>query len=99
MIRRPPRSTLFPYTTLFRSTVVGGCASAQLAAEAHFCQVTDANRLTLCRANDDLTDVCDALNLTRRTDQILLALALDVASADVCIVALQRRHEIGRAHV
>src|SRR3989442_7640322 len=25
MIRRPPRSTLFPYTTLFRS--VGGCPS------------------------------------------------------------------------
>src|SRR3712207_8556393 len=27
MIRRPPRSTLFPYTTLFRSTPdqVGGC--------------------------------------------------------------------------
>src|SRR2546427_11096233 len=24
MIRRPPRSTLFPYTTLFRSAAVGG---------------------------------------------------------------------------
>src|SRR3712207_9217985 len=24
MIRRPPRSTLFPYTTLFRSRTVGG---------------------------------------------------------------------------
>src|SRR2546427_10861707 len=24
MIRRPPRSTLFPYTTLFRSDVAGG---------------------------------------------------------------------------
>src|SRR2546427_8594055 len=24
MIRRPPRSTLFPYTTLFRSVVLGG---------------------------------------------------------------------------
>src|SRR2546422_4388362 len=24
MIRRPPRSTLFPYTTLFRSLLVGG---------------------------------------------------------------------------
>src|SRR5260221_2166016 len=24
MIRRPPRSTLFPYTTLFRSHVAGG---------------------------------------------------------------------------
>src|SRR3990167_5396628 len=31
MIRRPPRSTLFPYTTLFRSSVwlcAGGCAAA-----------------------------------------------------------------------
>src|SRR5438477_4932580 len=26
MIRRPPRSTLFPYTTLFRPHVVGGAA-------------------------------------------------------------------------
>src|SRR2546426_5930303 len=31
MIRRPPRSTLFPYTTLFRSRV-GSPASALLAA-------------------------------------------------------------------
>src|SRR5256885_9830157 len=26
MIRRPPRSTLFPYTTLFRSVAVCACA-------------------------------------------------------------------------
>src|SRR5258707_6108929 len=26
MIRRPPRSTLFPYTTLFRSALVGAAA-------------------------------------------------------------------------
>src|SRR5256885_12291057 len=26
MIRRPPRSTLFPYTTLFRSEVLGKCS-------------------------------------------------------------------------
>src|SRR2546425_7956037 len=25
MIRRPPRSTLFPYTTLFRSVVIAQC--------------------------------------------------------------------------
>src|SRR3712207_7923030 len=30
MIRRPPRSTLFPYTTLFRS--LGGLTRADLAA-------------------------------------------------------------------
>src|SRR2546430_11887851 len=28
MIRRPPRSTLFPYTTLFRSRVAGAVAVA-----------------------------------------------------------------------
>src|SRR3712207_8133847 len=28
MIRRPPRSTLFPYTTLFRSAAAASCASA-----------------------------------------------------------------------
>src|SRR5256885_7763497 len=28
MIRRPPRSTLFPYTTLFRSVLCGVVASA-----------------------------------------------------------------------
>src|SRR3989454_7900957 len=31
MIRRPPRSTLFPYTTLFRSVaVLGHCAARDL---------------------------------------------------------------------
>src|SRR5574339_821354 len=29
MIRRPPRSTLFPYTTLFRSRIARGKHSAQ----------------------------------------------------------------------
>src|SRR2546430_4447644 len=33
MIRRPPRSTLFPYTTLFRSYGAGGRAAGQ--ARAH----------------------------------------------------------------
>src|SRR5690349_22218936 len=44
MIRRPPRSTLFPYTTLFRSPQVGAADAdvddalipeARLAARAH----------------------------------------------------------------
>src|SRR2546430_8027765 len=29
MIRRPPRSTLFPYTTLFRSIMQPQCSSSQ----------------------------------------------------------------------
>src|SRR5688572_31007094 len=31
MTRRPPRSTLFPYTTLFRSRFRGGVGGARLA--------------------------------------------------------------------
>src|SRR3712207_2170927 len=34
MIRRPPRSTLFPYTTLFRSADVGRVAAGRAAAAA-----------------------------------------------------------------
>src|SRR5438132_6424306 len=34
MIRRPPRSTLFPYTTLFRSPQPGGCDIAGLVTSA-----------------------------------------------------------------
>src|SRR3712207_7993598 len=30
MIRRPPRSTLFPYTTLFRSVLPAACAARGL---------------------------------------------------------------------
>ena len=34
MIRRPPRSTLFPYTTLFRSTPFSGAPQARLVPGA-----------------------------------------------------------------
>src|SRR5258708_21913907 len=36
MIRRPPRSTLFPYTTLFRSSLYGGVERPVLTAKAAF---------------------------------------------------------------
>src|SRR5260221_3813929 len=34
MIRRPPRSTLFPYTTLFRSSTVFGLVDLPFGAQA-----------------------------------------------------------------
>src|SRR3712207_8342980 len=40
MIRRPPRSTLFPYTTLFRSRLPGGGGEHRAVAQA----VTDLDR-------------------------------------------------------
>src|SRR5690242_20970234 len=35
MIRRPPRSTLFPYTTLFRSWVLGPSMLSEVVIGAH----------------------------------------------------------------
>src|SRR5687768_18005475 len=43
MIRRPPRSTLFPYTTLFRSSAIQGVVgSGQAQAQAQ--ALTQANQ-------------------------------------------------------
>src|SRR3712207_8185476 len=39
MIRRPPRSTLFPYTTLFRSTFAHGVSAAMDHASIDATQV------------------------------------------------------------
>src|SRR5256885_10735573 len=40
MIRRPPRSTLFPYTTLFRSVIGGNTAMLGASRWRSFRQVT-----------------------------------------------------------
>src|SRR2546421_10570183 len=46
MIRRPPRSTLFPYTTLFRSGSSGGSAAAVAAGLVPFCTASDGGGST-----------------------------------------------------
>src|SRR5256712_12955524 len=55
MIRRPPRSTLFPYTTLFRSkgpyfASKGDFASAG-AADIHYAEPLPENLMTLTGGN------------------------------------------------
>src|SRR2546422_6230756 len=48
MIRRPPRSTLFPYTTLFRSPVFGGDLAASIeVGAAHGLHVGAEDRLAV----------------------------------------------------
>src|SRR3989442_9704761 len=54
MIRRPPRSTLFPYTTLFRSLLLGGASFA--TAVVHTISAADvlAGSVSLSVAAGDL---------------------------------------------
>src|SRR2546422_7227999 len=50
MIRRPPRSTLFPYTTLFRSIEHGGGIWAVCLRRGHrFRAIPGPIHATLCR--------------------------------------------------
>src|SRR3712207_8462034 len=44
MIRRPPRSTLFPYTTLFRSAVVLRVVERAVLAEQRVALATTSSR-------------------------------------------------------
>src|SRR2546427_5804232 len=81
MIRRPPRSTLFPYTTLFRSHFVRRLATRQrLIAEAEaYC--AEANwavaqggqaRIEYARVQDELRET----GWFRRSSDEVLAAAL-----------------------
>src|ERR1039457_7469309 len=81
MIRRPPRSTLFPYTTLFRSSTNNGhrqttpacpsCANAQSRSEEHTSELQSpcnlVYRLLLEKKNTSVTEG-DA-HCVRTTDQ------------------------------
>src|SRR2546429_5655408 len=64
MIRRPPRSTLFPYTTLFRSigqTLDGRALPTSSLHEAH-----DLLVLTLARSEEHTSELQSRLHLVCR---------------------------------
>src|SRR3712207_9041953 len=47
MIRRPPRSTLFPYTTLFRSQALAHLPGQALVGGVHVAELRVAERLAV----------------------------------------------------
>src|SRR5258706_1724277 len=69
MIRRPPRSTLFPYTTLFRSLVVG---RPLVRGRQHrhdvqfFVQVEKLNIVPMLRSEEHTSELQSLTNLVCR---------------------------------
>src|SRR5438270_7055563 len=76
MIRRPPRSTLFPYTTLFRSGAIGGVERELPRDHVSF---------------DDLIQCGDAAVVHVRRGQFDIAQRRDAERAGGNAVADQRR--------
>ena len=71
-----------------------GGTRAQRRPLLHLGHVADADRQAAARADDDVADLADAAHLPRRAHQVLLAVALDVACADVGVVRHQGRHDV-----
>src|SRR5947207_6567620 len=90
MIRRPPRSTLFPYTTLFRSLarhppsaidegridVDADCASAQ-----HRERIRSEEHTSELQSHSDL--VCRLLLEKKKKQKLLLQLDVHLATANI----------------
>src|SRR2546422_4035677 len=77
MIRRPPRSTLFPYTTLFRSLAEGGhhkcnrsaeysAAAARLGRRHRWCHRHALRRCTAPRSEEHTSELQSRLHLVCR---------------------------------
>src|SRR2546430_9259646 len=65
MIRRPPRSTLFPYTTLFRSLSTAPLRSGRLP-RSNTREPTDSGRGFLSRSEEHTSELQSQSNLVCR---------------------------------
>src|SRR5258705_9858582 len=68
MIRRPPRSTLFPYTTLFRSPATVPCDTAELvrSVTALFRADADERNISLRRSEEHTSELQSLRHLVFR---------------------------------
>src|SRR2546430_13683232 len=66
MIRRPPRSTLFPYTTLFRSCPSAARRSSPCPVRTSRCCRTAARRCPVGRSEEHTSELQSQSNLVCR---------------------------------
>src|SRR5260370_11435608 len=89
MIRRPPRSTLFPYTTLFRSPSAWRCHEARIRRPA--CSVPCA-AATRWRSEEHTSELQSHLNLVCR-----LLLEKKKKNGKSCVNSLEQSTHAHRA--
>src|SRR2546430_5360118 len=70
MIRRPPRSTLFPYTTLFRSRASGSRAAGQGRDDRHLVAVADGRLQSLERLDRLAVHVDEVTIIDRKSTRL-----------------------------
>src|SRR5256884_6917397 len=101
MIRRPPRSTLFPYTTLFRSHLFLAIAGRDRDPAGQLLKRQGASHEAILQA---LAGVRGTQRVTSQNPEATYA-ALDKYARDLTELARKQKldpvigREIGRAHV
>src|SRR5256885_10910572 len=66
MIRRPPRSTLFPYTTLFRSAAITEGTPSLLSSRGSISVLTKLSRSSSVRSEEHTSELQSPCNLVCR---------------------------------
>src|SRR3712207_8332293 len=93
MIRRPPRSTLFPYTTLFRSVVgheVGDHAQPAIARRAH-----DVDQVAVgAEARVDAVEVGDVVAVVALADRKSTRLNSSHANISYAVFCLKKKKNL-----
>src|SRR3712207_7225432 len=81
MIRRPPRSTLFPYTTLFRSSCKGRCGAPLRQGSSH----------APCWGLSWATPLCGGHSRSRRKDRKSTRLNSSHANISYAVFCLKKK--------
>src|SRR6267143_3375939 len=76
MIRRPPRSTLFPYTTLFRSRDWRGPASRHEPTSSPACRARDRKSTRLNSSHSSISYAVFCLKKKKYHDQTALLIKI-----------------------
>src|SRR3712207_8732187 len=99
MIRRPPRSTLFPYTTLFRSASVEQATVSLKTAEARFEQLRGGPTAAEVAAAQASYDQAQASYVTAKAKLRSEEHTSELQSRQylVCRLLLEKKKKIHRA--
>src|SRR3712207_8023318 len=98
MIRRPPRSTLFPYTTLFRSLIVGGMERVYEIGRVFRNEGIDTRHnpeFTLLEIYQAFGDYEDMMDLDRKSTRLNSSHA-NISYAVFCLK--QKNHSLNSTH-
>src|SRR3970282_2526961 len=90
MIRRPPRSTLFPYTTLFRSPALRGRDAAEITVQRKVQRVGYRDRKST-RLNSSHITISYSVFCLKKTTIVMTHTSVGVRRSVHCALSAEQR--------